>query len=351
MSRNRSTKVSNPINSPSNPPIAPHMTYSDFSLYSAAPAVFRTQRKSIATQVIMWTFIVIGVLVCIPAVGFSFIPVPSTFLLSMLFAVVLFAAIFCILRFSRLWPKGKGRGWLFAALLWGGAFSTVVPLFIAQPIIDLCAKTRLFALAASFGGAYPEEILKGMGVLFILWLFRYLDRPWHGFVVGALVGLGFEVVENILYGAQGALFDPNSDIAGVTQSWFTRTIFGFGLHPIFTGCTGYGLGHALLRAGWSKKKRILIATSWFMLGFGLHFAWNIALDSEVMMIVVHIVLLVLAYAIFLYCYIRSHLAAKNAPGVIHTAVPLRAADQLLSAPPTPHGVPMVSVYNHQPEQV
>lgn len=39
--------------------------------------------------------------------------------------------------------------------------------------------------------------------------------------MGVFVGLGFELIETVQYGAAGALEDANSDVDGLLIMWFT----------------------------------------------------------------------------------------------------------------------------------
>lgn len=136
---------------------------------------------------------------------------------------------------SPMWPGRDGAGWKWVAgsLLWGGGVSFALVMIGGLPIMALTERLGWKIVSASFGGAYPEEISKVLGVGVILFAFRGLNRPWHGLMTGALIGLGFEVTENIMYGAFGALLDPNTDLSGSLDVWGVRVFAGPGLHIRF----------------------------------------------------------------------------------------------------------------------
>ncbi|WP_084562623.1 PrsW family intramembrane metalloprotease [Corynebacterium aquilae] len=190
--------------------------------------------------------------------------VPDIGALSLLFVVAYVVVLYLVtFRFPGFRPRYALYGWLWGALACmvlvtagGDAWARITSSLGWQPV------------AYSFAGAYPEEIAKGFGVVILLWL--YGRRPWEGMIYGMWVGLGFEVVENYLYGMSGALFDVDSDVHGVLWSWMLRTVAGPGLHVVFVGFVGLGIGEVLLG---DKSK-------WFYVLFGVfgHFVWNLQWD-------------------------------------------------------------------------
>lgn len=75
--------------------------------------------------------------------------------------------------------------------------------------------------------------------------------------MGVFVGLGFELIETVQYGAAGALEDANSDVDGLLIMWFIRAIAGPGLHVFFSAVAGLGIGLALLHPRLSTSRRWL----------------------------------------------------------------------------------------------
>jgi RsiW-degrading membrane proteinase PrsW (M82 family) len=136
-------------------------------------------------------------------------------------------------------------GLLIAAFVWGFIPSAIIAV-IAQIILGIPAAAifgdNAFARAlveASLIAPVTEELIKGLGVVFIYLLFRHeFDSVFDGILYGGLVGFGFAAIENVLY------FLSSGTIGEVFVLAFLRA-FVFGLnHAFFTSLTGIGLALA-----------------------------------------------------------------------------------------------------------
>src|SRR5690348_7221869 len=126
-----------------------------------------------------------------------------------------------------------------------------IPLSFAGPVSEIGE--------ASIIAPIVEESAKG-AILFVLFLaYRHeFDDVLDGILYGALVGLGFSVVENVVYGLRFAYpdglqasGDPMLD--AVIGGWFLRSgIFGLN-HAFFTSITGATLGY--IRANPQRRSR------------------------------------------------------------------------------------------------
>jgi protease PrsW len=123
-----------------------------------------------------------------------------------------------------------GFVWGFVAAT--GAFA----LNANDAVMSLYAKSFGASFAFDWGAALAapidEELAKGAGVLLLLTLAPKLIRtPFDGLILGAFVGLGFQISENISYawiGAANAFGDVG--VAWSTPShWMYTGIFGAGL--------------------------------------------------------------------------------------------------------------------------
>ncbi|NCG42779.1 MAG: PrsW family intramembrane metalloprotease [Euryarchaeota archaeon] len=108
------------------------------------------------------------------------------------------------------------------------------------------------AISAPFG----EELSKALAVLL---LYSYIDSAKKGFYVGTTVGLGFALIENLMYimssltGGDGFVFAFTSIIRGI------GSVPG---HAMWTGISGYGIGYYLQRKrGFPAENR---DTSWVL---------------------------------------------------------------------------------------
>ncbi|BAU94533.1 hypothetical protein N24_0271 [Corynebacterium suranareeae] len=276
----------------------------------------------------------VALLLAIPAVIFSFATFvfvdPLSSVLSFVFAVIYMAVVLFALSRTPLWPNFKTPGatkraglkWAVASLWWGAFVSFGLIMLLAGPILSITDKLNWDFVSMSFGGAYPEEIAKALGVAIILLSFRQLNRPWHGFITGTLVGLGFEVNENILYGATGAMMDPNSDIEGVLMMWQYRTLLGPFIHTLLTGFAGYGIALAFFRARKTIAWRWGVAIGWTLIAFALHFAWNLLWEDDIASIINIVVVSVIMYGLAIYIFWSNWAEARDdssyafAPGII-----------------------------------
>lgn len=240
----------------------------------------------------------------------NFLASPTAAWVGLAFVVVYAALWWLILRVNAAWPRA-GLWWVVSCILWGAGVSFLVVTISAIPLMALMDNLGWTFVAASFGGAYPEEIIKAVGVAVILFSFRRLSRPWHGFITGALIGLGFEVFENLLYGTFGAMMHANSDLAGVLEIWGLRVVAGPGLHVIFTAFAGWGIGLALFSAGRSLRWRWGVAIAWTLLAFTLHFAWNLLWEEPIMQLINIAVIALIMYPLVIWLYIHCHRSAKT----------------------------------------
>ncbi|QTH59703.1 PrsW family intramembrane metalloprotease [Corynebacterium hindlerae] len=216
---------------------------------------------------------------------------------------LLFAALYLtvgtlLFRAGPLWPNAGSLWWL-SCVVWGAGVSVALVMPAATGWTSIVEKLGWSMVSASFSGAYPEEIAKAFGVVIILYAFRKLNRPWHGFVTGGLIGLGFEVHENVIYGASGALLDANSDFNGAVEMWFVRMVAGPGLHIVFTALAGWGIGLAMFR------RDSLRGLWWVVLSLALHFVWNILWPSEFWLVTHYVIMTVLVYPLFIWVYWRA----------------------------------------------
>lgn len=304
-------------------------------------------------SITLWVLIAVSIpMLFLTAAGSAFIS-PWAGFLGAVFSVLYLVIVIWLLSRTPLWPdftsfgrmpageKRRGHGsttqWVAASLLWGAFVSFGLVMVFGLSVMDLTTKLGLDFFMASFAGAYPEEIAKSLGIALILMSFRQLNRPWHGLATGALVGLGFEVNENLLYGSTGALLDPNSDLDGVLLMWGSRTVAGPLIHTILSAFAGYGIALALFRAHKTVAWRWGVAVAWIGVAFALHFAWNLLWESMIASIINIAVVSLIMYPLIAYLIWRSWREARTdhtyayAPGAITNTKDLA----LISAPSTP----------------
>ena len=203
-------------------------------------------------------------------------PGAATLLLWAVYALPLLAVILAVDYFER------EPAWLVAfAAAWGGLIATGLALTANEAVQSILTTTEGMDVAARWGAAIAgptdEELLKGIGVVVAaLMARRRMRSPVDGFILGAVVGLGFQVVEDVVYTANvigvGSAADAPS---AIWQMFVLRGLLG-GLwsHAVYTGLFGLGLGYAITRTTWSPLARIAAAVAGFVAAWSLHFLWN-----------------------------------------------------------------------------
>ena len=174
----------------------------------------------------------------------------------------------------------KEPWWLLtAAFLWG-AIPSIIVAFIANSLLSipfywLAGQNGGDALAASLIAPPVEETIKGLAVLGIFLLWRHeIDSPLDGIIYGAMVGMGFAMIENIYYFV-------NTYNSGGAEAWgmniFMRGII-FGLnHALFTSMTGLGI--ALARMTTHQLARVALPIGGWLMAMFLHFVHNAAVST------------------------------------------------------------------------
>lgn len=286
-------------------------------------------------------FIVLTCLNAVLAMAFATLNLflaPVSVLVGLIGIAVYLAAGMCLFRFSPMWPQ-VGWRWFISCWAWGAGFSMALVSIPATPLMEVIQKLGWSAVVASFAGAYPEEILKTTAIAIILFQFPALNRPWHGFVTGAMVGLGFEVLENFSYGAVGSIMHMQSDLYGAVGMWGVRSVAGPGLHVAISAIAGLGLGCALFLAD-TKYPRWLYVLAGFSVAFAIHFTWNTMIsDNQLYQVLWWLGVATVLYPLFLAAWLYCHKQAKKDGGPITMDQPIATVSRIPSCQYQYSGVP------------
>lgn len=173
--------------------------------------------------------------------------------------------------------------WLLqvTAVAWGGLVATSAAISGGTALQDIIAKVGSPRFAADWGpavsGASLEELLKVLGVVAIVLVARsHVNSVVDGFVYGALVGLGFQVVEDVVFAVSAVAVQSGRDEAGPVIGTFLLRGFLGGLwsHTLFTALSGAGVAYFVVRRDRPLTTRIAVAVALFGLAWGFHFLWN-----------------------------------------------------------------------------
>ncbi|MEM7323741.1 MAG: PrsW family glutamic-type intramembrane protease [Actinomycetota bacterium] len=145
------------------------------------------------------------------------------------------------------------------ALLWGAAVAGLVS-GIVNSIVAIGAGEAWAAVASA---PLIEELTKGLGVYWALRR-REVDGVMDGIVYAGWVGLGFAMIEDVLYFADAV------EQGILTQVFILRALLTPFAHPLFTAWIGLAIGLAVAR-----RQSVAANAFW---GYGLavasHAAWN-----------------------------------------------------------------------------
>ena len=194
-----------------------------------------------------------------------------------IYAVPVFFLIYYLDLFER-----EPLSLLLGAVAWGA----LVAVSLAGPTntawLEIFQKVFGNRFADEWGpaiiGPAIEETLKYLGVVVIFLIARHeIDDIFDGFVYGAMVGLGFTVVEDMSYFFNNFIANAGgaSEFGAILYGYFIRVIAG-GLytHVLFTGISGMGLAYFVTRLDQPIQRRRAVAVGAFAVAVGAHFFWN-----------------------------------------------------------------------------
>lgn len=237
-------------------------------------------RPSVLDRSLRWLLLgCVGWIILLSAIvvaGFLLLAIPLVALVVAGLAAVLLVPAYAALILA-LDPREPEPAVLLGAAFFWGAFVAV----LVSALIELLTGAALAAvlgsgvadiLGASLVAPVVEETAKGSALALLFLLARHeFDDVVDGIVYGALVGLGFAMVENILYFARAYL---EGGLVGVGVLFFLRSVLGGLAHSLFTSATGIGLG--LYRQVAPGKRRLLWPIAGFAVAILLHALWNSA---------------------------------------------------------------------------
>jgi RsiW-degrading membrane proteinase PrsW (M82 family) len=167
------------------------------------------------------------------------------------------------------------------AMAWGGLVATTISVPGVAALHNLIAKLVSPAFAATWGSALAgptvEELAKALGVIAIVLVARaQLNSVLDGVVYGALVGLGFQVVEDIAYALNAvALAGHGDSVQPVIGTFLLRGLpAGLWSHTLFAALAGAGIGYLVVRTDRSMAYRVGAAALAFGGAWTCHFLRN-----------------------------------------------------------------------------
>jgi hypothetical protein len=124
----------------------------------------------------------------------------------------------------------------------------------------------------------------------------------HGLLLGAFVGLGFQVVEDLTYEANSGLMSTQGQAWDAVLVGIARLVTGITSHWMLTGIAGIGIVLSVARQNWSWQRRVVVFGAFYLLGCAMHFAWdapdksNVGMTSIAFRTVLYVLLFAVVYA-------------------------------------------------------
>ncbi len=208
---------------------------------------------------------------------------PTAWLITVILLITYAIPVIAIIYYLDLFER-EPISILAAALLWGGIAATTLSIYTNTPLMEVIFKITgdpnfTNEWAAALTAPFVEELFKGLAVVLLVAIARNeLDDVLDGFVWGAMVGIGFLLVEDVIYFVRAA--SDSGSITAVFQMFLIR-ILGAGpySHFLYTGLVGMGIAYFTVRRDKPDATRRLTAAGLIAAGVGAHFFWNSPLLS------------------------------------------------------------------------
>ncbi|GLY07183.1 MULTISPECIES: PrsW family intramembrane metalloprotease [Actinoplanes] len=208
----------------------------------------------------------------------------ATFPIATITAIALFALLavpFWLFVSELDFLEREPAGLRVVAFAWGGLVATTVSIPGSTALENLIAKLGSPHLAADWGAALAgptvEEIAKTLGVVAIVLIARaQVNSVLDGVVYGALVGLGFQIVEDVVFAIGAvALAGEGDQVQPVITTFLVRGFLaGVWSHTLFGALAGAGIGYLVVTPDRGRGHRVAMAGCAFFGAWASHVLWN-----------------------------------------------------------------------------
>lgn len=256
---------------------SPAFEQSDAGWPVGTDSFFQPQR---AAFWVLTALIVNGLFYTVSMFSMGFRVVPVTAFLGLLVWGLYSLAFFQAFRTLDLLEQHPPEAYVLA-FAWGGmgAVYFAAPANIA--IQSLCAKLVSPEFVAVWGpaiaGPVTEEFLKLAGVILLVLVARNQFQTYLSvLIVGAMAGLGFQVIENLSYTVNSSMHFPlENQVYPVLLNLLTRGLLsGLWSHAAYTTIASFGVAWFLLHPERPMVMRVACALLCFGLAWAMHFVWN-----------------------------------------------------------------------------
>ncbi len=231
------------------------MTGAEASVTSASsrkPAG-NAQRRIAVT--ILFALVALAGLLLVYTIGTQAVAVPIAMLVGLVaYAILGVAYWWAFTKVPYFAPVARKPRWL--AFFWGAA---AVGLLAGSaesqlPVVLTASSTTVQGLLGALTAGFLEETIKGLGILAVFLLIQRPRTLVDGFVIGATVGLGCELMEDLAYVASGTWMSGTDSPASYLPVIATRAVTSVSSHWVYSGIVGVGLAYVYC-AKWADGRR------------------------------------------------------------------------------------------------
>jgi RsiW-degrading membrane proteinase PrsW (M82 family) len=201
-----------------------------------------------------------------------------------------------------------------AAFLYGGVVATfAMATYANNAVISLWGKANGQQFAADWAAAltapFTEELAKGSGMVLLLLLApRLIRTAFDGLIVGAFLGLGFQIFEDVIYGIHSAFGDFGVDAVSSTVTTSVMRVFtGITAHWVYSAIFCAGVIYLIGRP--DEPRRIGRGLFLMLSAMAMHGLWDatggLTGISKILFPVVYIFVPVSLIALFVWVYKTS----------------------------------------------
>ena len=237
---------------------------------------------NLTRQPAYWLFVLL-VLAGIGVVGAEQLSYLNGYPAAWLLSVLLLAAVaipvgIIVYRMDQFEPEPASL--IVIALVWGGvvalSFAAIANSSLLTFLQHVLPSNQVESWGASLVAPLDEEFYKGAGLVMIYLIARNeIDGLMDGLVYGAMIGLGFQVMENIQYFVHAAAESGAGQIGAVIGTFFVRVLIaGLYSHMLFTGLLGFGFAYFVTRRSESWARRAGVFALFIVLAWAAHFVWD-----------------------------------------------------------------------------
>ena len=230
---------------------------------------------------------------------------------------------------------GSLKKGLIVGLILGASISLVLSL-----VLELALSA---AGVVGFMTIFPlfEEFAKGLSIFIVaFFLWKGIPSRRYGALLGASVGLGFAIIENIVFNVQSALANVSGgQIAEMILARWMGLPF---MHVLWSAFVGMGLFVLLAQRKGGQGTPSWLAAPLLAFGWVAHMCWNAfaigfgAAGLDIILIVVlNVVIVFVPFGLIFRDFLGGHFNFQNFLGSVSEPVPFPTESPMPPPPPPP----------------